>query len=279
LGPYDGSLGLTGGPLNIAVAGATGRMGRAVLTALSHAHGLRVSGALVRPGADYAEQDIGRLAGREMFGVAAKIDPRAAFEGAHVVIDFSLAPAVEANAEAVAAAGAAYVCCVTGLDDAQQAAVDAAATVVPVVQAGNTSLGVTLAAELVRKAAQTLDADYDVEIVETHHRRKIDAPSGTAILLAQAAARGRGRSAEDIERDVSHDKLGARQRGAFGFSSIRGGGVVGEHEVRLIGEREVVTISHSALDRGLFADGAIAAARWAAGRGPGLYSMADVLGL
>lgn len=261
---------MSAAPLRIVVAGAAGRMGQAVIKAVGADDRTVLTGAIERSGSPA----IGRPVEDGL-----QISDAPPASGFDALIDFSAVSAVAANAGSAADAKAAYIACVTGIGAMEEAAIDAAASRVPVVQAGNTSLGVAVLAHLVERAAAALDEDYDIEIAEAHHRRKVDAPSGTALLLSDAAADGRGRARGAARDEASDDRSGARERGAFGFSVIRGGGVVGEHAVRLIGEREEIILSHRAFDRALFADGALAAARWAAGAEPGFYGMNDVLGL
>ena len=214
------------------------------------------------------------LAGRLYRGAAA------APSDSDVVVDFSAPGASAALARAAAEAGRpALVIGTTGFDAGQEAAIRAAAARIPVVTAGNFSLGVNLLMGLVEQAARALGSDYDLEVFEAHHRRKVDAPSGTALMLARAAAEGRG---VDLEQAAVHGRSGVtgpRPEGAIGFSVMRGGGIVGEHAVVLAGEDEVVTLSHSARDRRVFARGALTAAAWVLGKPPGLYDMRDVLGL
>jgi 4-hydroxy-tetrahydrodipicolinate reductase len=168
----------------------------------------------------------------------------------------------------------------TGLTPAQLDAVDAAARVIPVVRTGNFSLGVNMLVGLVEQAARMLAArDYDIEVFEAHHRRKVDAPSGTALMLGEAAARGRGVALADVAQRIRDGVTGPRTSGDIGFSVMRGGGIIGEHSVVFAAEDEILTISHSARDRGLFARGAVEAARWLPGRAPGIYDMQDVLGM
>ena len=193
-----------------------------------------------------------------------------------VLIDFSAPPALAGNLGAARAAGIPLLIGTTGLDADHHALIDAAAAEIPVLQTGNTSLGVTLLARLVREAAARLGPDWDIEIVEMHHRMKADAPSGTALLLGEAAAAGRG-AALDTLRAGCHD--GPRREGAIGFASLRGGTVAGEHSVILAGEQERLTLSHSAENRAIFARGAVRAAVWLIGQPPGRYTMDDVLGL
>ena len=206
-------------------------------------------------------------------------DPAGLADRSDVLVDFSAPQALDANLHAAIGAGIPLVIGTTGLEARHHQAIDNAARAVPVLQTGNTSLGVTLLAHLVREAAQRLGPDWDIEILEMHHRRKVDAPSGTALLLGEAAAEGRGITlAENSERGRD-GQTGARAQGAIGFASLRGGTVAGEHSVILAGEEERITLSHSAENRSIFARGAIRAAGWLIGREPGRYRMDDVLGL
>ena len=208
------------------------------------------------------------------------VDVETALAAADVVIDFTTGAASAVLAARCAARGGpALVIGSTGFDGVQQAAVEAAAGVIPVLRSGNFSLGVNMLMGLVAQAARALPADaYDIEVFEAHHRRKIDAPSGTALMLGQAAAAGRGVSLDQFGVRVRDGVTGERPPGAIGFSVMRGGGIVGEHSVIFAAEEETLTLSHSARDRGLFARGAVAAAVWLAGRNPGAYDMQDVLG-
>ena len=206
-------------------------------------------------------------------------DPAGLADRSDVLVDFSAPQALDANLHAAIGAGIPLVIGTTGLEARHHQAIDNAARAVPVLQTGNTSLGVTLLAHLVREAAERLGPDWDIEILEMHHRRKVDAPSGTALLLGEAAAEGRGITlAENSERGRD-GQTGARAQGAIGFASLRGGTVAGEHSVILAGEEERITLSHSAENRSIFARGAIRAAGWLIGREPGRYRMDDVLGL
>lgn len=244
--------------LALAIAGAHGRMGRALIDAASQDKRFSIAGAASRggPGAD------------------------AAAANADVWIDFT---APDATIAALAALGgtkvSAAIIGTTGLSEAQDARIFEHAKRIAIVKSGNFSLGVNLLAALVEEAAAKLGGDWDIEISEAHHRRKVDAPSGTALMLGEAAARARGRTLKEVRLAPNDGVTGPRKPGGIGFASLRAGGIVGEHEVKFAAEREVLTLSHQALDRGLFADGALAAALWAAGRPPGLYSMRDVLGL
>ena len=252
-------------PVRIAVAGALGRMGVQVAGAVQGRAGLRLAARFDRPGA----QGEGLVSMDE------------ALAACDVVIDFSTPTASVALAEACAARGGpALVTGSTGLDAAQVAAIDRAAQRVAIVRSGNFSLGVNLLIGLVRQAARALPAaDYDIEVVEAHHRRKVDAPSGTALMLGEAAAAGRGKPLPELEVRARDGVTGPRREGSIGFAVLRGGGVVGEHSVMFAAEDEIITLSHSARDRGLFARGAVEAALWVAARPPGLYGMADVLGM
>lgn len=206
-------------------------------------------------------------------------DPAGLADRSDVLVDFSAPQALDANLHAAIGAGIPLLIGTTGLEARHHQAIDNAARAVPVLQTGNTSLGVTLLAHLVREAAERLGPDWDIEILEMHHRRKVDAPSGTALLLGEAAAEGRGITlAENSERGRD-GQTGARAEGAIGFASLRGGTVAGEHSVILAGEEERITLSHSAENRSIFARGAIRAAGWLIEREPGRYRMDDVLGL
>jgi len=254
--------------VKLIVAGAAGRMGQAIIGEARGALGVALAGALERRG--HASL------GGEVGGVKVTDRLEGLVRGGGVLIDFT-APAASLDAARVwAGAGLPMVIGTTGFSKAEDAELAMLATRAALVKSGNMSSGVTLLAALVKKAAAALGADYDIEIVEAHHGAKADAPSGTALMLARAAAEGRGVS---LEKSVTTARNGARVAGAIGIASIRGGGIVGDHEVIFAGGSDVVTLSHRALDRSLFAKGAIKAARWVSGRGPGLYSMADVLGL
>ncbi len=252
-------------PLPVAIAGALGRMGRAVAAAVEADDRFALAGRFDR---DDAGPD----------GLAPRAEALAA---ARVVVDFTTPGASVALANAAAAAGRpALVVGSTGLDATQEAALAQAARRIAIVRSGNFSLGVNLLAGLVRRAAAALDArDFDIEVFEAHHRRKVDAPSGTALMLGEAAAAGRGVALPDVAERARDGITGPRAPGAIGFSVMRGGGIVGEHSVVFAAEDEILTLSHSARDRSLFAKGALAAALWVTGKPPGLYDMQDVLGL
>ena len=250
--------------IKIAIAGALGRMGRVVADAIEADPGFEIAGRFDRPGASGD-------------GI---VSAEAAIAAAEVVIDFTLAAASAELAPKVAAAGKALVIGSTGFDGAQLSAIGEAARRIPIVRAGNFSLGLNMLMGLVARAAKALPAEaWDVEVIETHHRRKVDAPSGAALMLGAAAAEGRGVGLAQVARKSREGITGERPVGEIGFAAIRGGGVVGEHSVMFAAEDEILMLSHSARDRTLFARGALAAARWIAGRPPGEYDMQDVLGL
>jgi 4-hydroxy-tetrahydrodipicolinate reductase len=265
--------------MGLVVVGAAGRMGRTLVRLIAETPGVALAGAVEREGAPELGVDAGTLAGVKALGVPLSDDPLPLFARAHGVLDFTTPAATVAFAEIAAQARIVHVVGTTGLAAEHGARLEAAARHAVIVRSGNMSLGVNLLAGLVRQAARALDADFDVEIVEMHHRHKVDAPSGTALLLGEAAAEGRGiRLAEHSVR-VRDGHPGARRRGDIGFASLRGGSVVGDHSVILAGEGEMIELTHHAFDRAIFGRGAIKAALWGRGRKPGLFNMADVLGL
>lgn len=267
------------GDLRVVVAGAGGRMGAANIRAVAATPGLVLHGALDRPGAPAVGQDAGTLAGLPPSGVAVGDQVAATLDGAQAIIDFSAPGASVALAALAAERGLVHIIGTTGCSEADDAAIAASAgRGAIIVKSGNFSLGVNVLASLVRKAAAVL-ADYDIEILEMHHARKVDAPSGTALLLGEAAARGRAIALKDHAVRARDGHTGARQAGAIGFASLRGGTVVGDHSVILAGPAERIELNHRAEDRAIFANGAARAALWAASQKPGLYSMADMLGL
>jgi len=263
----------------IVITGASGRMGQMLARLVMASDKARLVGAVVRPGHAWIGQDIGIAMGGGATGVLVSDDPLSAFAEAQAVIDFT-APAATVEFAALAAqARAAHVIGTTGLEAAHLAPITAAARHAVIVRAGNFSLGVTLLSRLTRKVAEALDQDWDIEIVEAHHRNKVDAPSGTALMLGQAAAAGRGIEL-DGHKDSGRDGItGARTPGHIGFSAIRGGDVVGEHDVIFAGAGERIILRHVATDRAIFARGALHAAIWGQNQKPGEYDMFDVLGL
>jgi len=264
--------------MGLVIVGAAGRMGRTLIRTVEETEGVRVVGAIEREGSPFLGQDAGVVAGLPALGVAITDDPLPVFAAAQGVLDFTAPSATLGFAEIAAQARIVHVIGTTGLSAEDHAALDAAARHAVLVQSGNMSLGVNLLAQLVRQASRALDADFDIEVLEMHHRHKVDAPSGTALMLGQAAAEGREIDLAENSVRVRDGITGPRPRGAIGFATLRGGGVIGDHSVILAGEGETITLSHHASDRALFARGAIKAALWAQGRKPGRYSMADVLG-
>lgn len=265
--------------MRLIVVGAAGRMGRTLVRIVAETPGVTLAGAIERKGAPEIGMDAGELAGPGANGVAIVDEPVAAFAKADGVLDFTAPSATVAYAELAAQARIVHVIGTTGLSADDEQKIEAAARHAVIVKSGNMSLGVNLLAALVRQAAKALDADFDVEILEMHHKHKVDAPSGTALLLGKAAAEGRG---IDLDRHSVRSRdghTGARKRGDIGFATLRGGAIVGEHSVILAGEGESIELTHRAFDRALFARGAVRAALWGRDRKPGLYSMTDVLGL
>jgi 4-hydroxy-tetrahydrodipicolinate reductase len=264
--------------IRIVVAGAGGRMGRTVIRTLAETKGCVLGGAIEARGKPDLGQDAGVLAGLKPMGVALTDDPLPLLAKADALIDFT-DPKVSVELSALSAqARIVHVIGTTGFSPDDEAKIRAAARHAVIVKSGNMSLGVTLLAALVKRAARALP-DYDIEIVEMHHRSKVDAPSGTALLLGQAAAEGRDVSLNEKSVRARDGITGRRNDGAIGFASLRGGTVVGEHEVILAGPQERIVLAHVAEDRAIFARGAVAAAMWGQGKKPGLYAMADVLDL
>lgn len=265
--------------MKIAVAGAAGRMGRMLLAEIARTDGVEIAGGLEPKGTPMLGHDLGRLAGGEPIGLAVSDNAAAVFGDADVVIDFTAPEATAANAALAAESGTALVIGTTGLSAAEQAAVDRAAEKAAIVQAGNMSLGVNLLVQAVRQVAGALGLDWDVEVVEMHHRWKVDAPSGTALMFGRAAAAARGQEHDAVAVSGRHGITGERKRGQIGYAALRGGNVVGEHSVIFASDNERVVLSHIATDRAIFAAGAVRAARWTEGRPAGRYDMIDVLGL
>jgi 4-hydroxy-tetrahydrodipicolinate reductase len=266
------------GELKIGVVGAAGRMGRMNIAAIAEDPSCQLAAAADAPGSDSLGQDAGVLAGLEATGIIVSDDPMAAFSASDVVIDFTLPAATRAHASLAADTQTALVVGTTGLDPSVEQALADAAAQAPIMWAPNMSLGVNLLLGLVRSAAASLPL-ADIEIVEIHHRHKIDAPSGTALALGRAASAGRRVDLEDVQRLSREGTTGPRPRGEIGFATLRGGDVAGEHTVILASDGERIELTHKATDRMIFARGALQAAKWIAGKQPRLYSMADILGL
>lgn len=259
------------------IIGASGRMGQSLLRAARAMPAVAIGAAVVSSASVALGRDAGELAGTAPLGVRLSADLPAALAGADVAIDFSRPEACAANLAACRAAGTPLLIGTTGLPAHLETQLAEAARHIPLLVAPNTSLGVTLLLELVRTAAQALPVAFDIEILETHHRLKRDAPSGTALALARAAGEGRGLSAEEALAGASERRAGVRRTGQIGFAVLRGGEVVGEHEVRFLGAGETLVLGHRASDRGLFAQGALTAALWLAQQRAGRYAMRDIL--
>jgi 4-hydroxy-tetrahydrodipicolinate reductase len=265
--------------VRISVLGATGRMGRSLIRAIHDSTDFELAGAAVSAESAARGADAGTVAGLPTaIGVLVDADVRGALVGAEVALDFSIAGAVLGHLEACLQAGVPLVVGTTGFDAQTDARLLAASSVLPVLVAPNTSLGVNLLAQLVERAAASLPVDYDIEILEAHHRYKVDAPSGTALKLGFAAAAGRGIDLEQPAQPPRTGNTGPRQAGSIGFAVVRGGDIVGEHTVLFAGPGERLELTHRAHDRMTFAYGALRAASWLRGRPAGLYTMADVLG-
>lgn len=264
--------------LKVAIAGAGGRMGGANIRAVAATPGLAVYAAFDRAGAPVIGKDAGEQAGIEALGIAITDDVAAALAGADAIIDFTAPANSVAIANEAAKRGLIHIIGTTGCSEADDTAIAAAAANgARIVKAGNFSLGVNLLLGLVKQAAAALPG-FDVEILEMHHNKKVDAPSGTALMLGEAAAAGRNIALKDHSVRVRDGHTGPREAGSIGFATLRGGNVIGEHKVILAGPSERIELNHIADNRALFADGAVRAALWARDQRPGLYSMADVLG-
>jgi 4-hydroxy-tetrahydrodipicolinate reductase len=262
--------------MRLIVAGAGGRMGRTLIQAIAASADVALAGAVEAAGDAVIGRDSGELAGLGTNGVPVVAGLAPLLAAADGLIDFTVPTATVAFAGLLAGKGLVHVIGTTGLSATDEAAIAAAAERAVVVKSGNMSLGVNLLAALVKRASKTLDADFDIEILEMHHNRKIDAPSGTALMLRRAAAEGRGIA---LAQHSVTSRDGARRAGDIGLASLRGGTVVGDHSVIFAGTAERIELVHRAEDRMIFARGALKAALWARGQPAGVYSMADVLGL
>ncbi len=263
----------------LVVTGASGRMGQTLIRLSQASDRLHLVACVERAGHPWIGRDVGEAMGSSPIGVKVTDDALEAFAKAQAVVDFT-APAATVEFAALAAqARAVHVIGTTGLEADHLARIEAAARHAVIIRAGNMSLGVNLLVRMTQNVAKALDADWDVEIVEAHHRMKVDAPSGTALMPGQAAAEGRGVSLDDSKVSGRDGITGARPKGAIGFSAIRGGDIVGEHDVIFAGEGERIILRHVATDRAIFARGALRAALWGQGKKPGQYDMMDVLGI
>ncbi len=265
--------------MRLIVAGAGGRMGRALTRVIAETPGAVLTGALEAPGSELLGKDAGVLAGLPANGVLLSADLWSLSAEADGILDFTVPRATIANVAIAAERGLIHIIGTTGLSISDDAVIQSVTSRAIVVKSGNMSLGVNLLAALVKRVAQSLDQDFDIEILEMHHRAKIDAPSGTALMLGKAAAAGRGVALGQHSARGRDGQTGARRRGDIGFASLRGGSVTGDHSVIFAGAMERIELTHRAEDRSMFAQGAIKAALWARGKKPGLYSMTDVLGL
>jgi len=265
--------------MRLIVAGAGGRMGRALTRVISETPGAVLAGALEAPGSELLGKDAGILAGLPANGVKLSADLWSMSAEADGILDFTVPAATIANVAIAAQRGLVHVIGTTGLSSSDDAVIKSVTSRAIVVQSGNMSLGVNLLAALVKRVAQSLDESFDIEILEMHHKAKIDAPSGTALMLGQAAAAGRGVSLEEHSARGRDGVTGARRAGDIGFAALRGGTVTGDHSVIFAGAMERIELTHRAEDRTMFAQGAVKAALWARHQKPGLYSMTDVLGL
>ncbi len=269
-----------GQDVKIAITGAGGRMGRTLIRLVAETEGLALSGGIEAEGSPHIGTDLGTLAGLAApLGIKATADALTVIKDADALIDFSVPAASLEFAALTAQARIVHVIGTTGFKPEDEARIEAAARHATIIKAGNMSLGVNLLASLVRQAAKALGSEWDIEILEMHHRHKVDAPSGTALLLGQAAAEGRGIGLGQNSERGRDGITGAREEGKIGFASLRGGSVVGEHDVIFAAENERIVLRHIAEDRSIFARGALKAAQWGQGKGPGLFDMADVLGI
>ena len=265
--------------MRLIVAGAGGRMGRALTRVISETPGAVLAGALEAPGSELLGKDAGILAGAPANGVKLSADLWSMSAEADGILDFTVPAATIANVAIAAERGLVHVIGTTGLSSSDEAVIKSVTSRAIVVQSGNMSLGVNLLAALVKRVAQALDESFDIEILEMHHKAKIDAPSGTALMLGEAAAAGRGVALEEHSARGRDGVTGARRAGDIGFAALRGGTVTGDHSVIFAGAMERIELTHRAEDRTMFAQGAVKAALWARHQKPGLYSMTDVLGL
>jgi 4-hydroxy-tetrahydrodipicolinate reductase len=259
--------------------GAAGRMGRELARAVHQAGGCAIAGGTEPEGSPDLGNDIGELAGIGAVEIAVTDDPIALVANTDAILDFTAPAASVSFAELAAQGRIVHVLGTTGFSSEEEAKIEAAARHAVIIKAGNMSLGVNLLVELTRKVAAALDEDFDIEVLEMHHRQKVDAPSGTALMLGAAAAEGRDIDLEKRSVRSRDGHTGARRRGDIGFATLRGGSVVGEHSVIFAADGERIELTHRAADRGIFARGAVKAALWGHGKPPGIYSMADVLGL
>ena len=265
--------------LTVAITGASGRMGQTLISLINASDRLTLTGAVERLGHDWLGRDVGEALGGSALGVIVSDDAAAVFAKAEAIIDFTAPAATLAFAALAANAGIVHVIGTTGMSETEIAALEPFTEKATIIRAGNMSLGVNLLTQLTKRVAASLDDDYDIEIIESHHHHKVDAPSGTALMLGEAAAEGRGVKLPDVSDRGRDGITGARKRGDIGFAAIRGGDIIGEHDVMFAAAGERIILRHVASDRSVFARGALKAALWGHGRAPGAYDMLDVLGL
>ncbi len=265
---------------HLAIAGVAGRMGRSLISAALSSNDYKLIGGTERPGSGELDKDLGALVGAETLGVKASLSAMEAGQTADVWVDFtSPVSTLEALDALKTTQIRAAVIGTTGFNDAEEDALRKHGERIAVVKAGNFSLGVNLVAALVEQAAARLGDDWDIEVLETHHRHKVDAPSGTALMMGEAAAQGRGKDLKDLQTPPYDGVTGPREAGKIGFSVRRSGGVIGDHETTFASENEIISLRHTAMDRSIFAHGALKAGLWAVNQPPGYYNMRDVLGL
>jgi 4-hydroxy-tetrahydrodipicolinate reductase len=265
--------------MKIAVVGAAGRMGQMLIRQIARTEGCSLAGASETASSKAIGRDAGEIAGVEANGVKITADSAAAIGAANVVIDFTVPAATVAHTKIAADKGVSVVIGTTGLDPEQTAAIHECAKRVPILWAANMSMGINVLMALVEKTASLLDPSYDIEVLEMHHRHKIDAPSGTALALGRSAAAGRKVKLEEVWRKTRDGHTGARPSGEIGFATLRGGEEVGVHTVMFAASGERLELSHRAFSRETYASGAVRSALWLKGKKPGLYGMKDVLGL
>ena len=263
----------------IVVTGASGRMGQMLVRIVRESGRARIVGAVERSGHDWVGADLGEAMGGSDIGVRVTDDPLEAFANAQAVLDFTAPQATLEFARVAAQARLCHVIRTTGMTDEEIAQLEPPSRHAVIVRAGNMSLGVNLLVKLTKIVSAALDEDFDIEVIESHHNQKVDAPSGTALMLGAAAAEGRGLNLSNVSDRARDGITGARKRGDIGFVAIRGGDIIGDHDVLFAGQGERITLRHQASDRSLFAKGALKAALWGIGQKPGQYDMMDVLGI
>jgi len=266
-------------PIGVVITGASGRMGQMLINTVAQSDRLKLVGAIERSGHPWLGQDIGLSMGMAEIGVTVEEDPLPSFSKANCVIDFTSPNATVEFAALAAQARIVHVIGTTGMDDKHFEKIASAARHATIIRAGNMSLGVNLLVKLTKLVSEALDDDFDIEIIEAHHNQKVDAPSGTALMLGEAAADGRGVALKDVTDVNRNGIVGSRKTGDIGFVSVRGGDIVGEHDVMFAATGERIHLRHIATDRSVFARGALKAALWGQGKPPGEYTMFDVLGL